>query len=218
VVYTEINGFFTTKINLFRKNETKNWALLKKVDYISKCLVKGMEKIINFPKGEELVMIKTIKKASYIALALGALAVPGTSHAAGDAIIGTQAAGQISGGGSSATSGLAGGVMNLYYQGKLSNTTAFTAKFMNDSGLSVYGGAYKSYFGDGSYANAPYWALGLSIWDFAGLASATTVDASVGYDFTVSSKLVMGLDATYVYSLDTGGSITSLGLNVGYMF
>ena len=177
-----------------------------------------MEKIINIPKGEDLAMIKTIKKASFIVLVVGAFAVPGTSHAAGDAIVGTQAAGQISGGGSSATSGLAGGIMNLYYQGKLSNSTAFTAHFMTDSGITVYGGAYKSYFGNGSYANSPYWAVGLSIWDALGLASATTVDASIGYDFTVSSNIVMGLDATYVYSLDTGGNITSLGFNVGYMF
>jgi len=163
-------------------------------------------------------MIKTIRKASYIALALGIFAAPGTSHAAGDAIVGTQVAGQISGGGSSATSGLAGGVVNLYYQGKLSNSTAFEVHFMNDTGLTVYGGAYKAYFGDGVYANSPFWRAGLSIWDFGGFASATTVDVGAGYDFKVGTNLVMGLEGVYVYSLDTGGSITSLGFNVGYMF
>jgi len=162
--------------------------------------------------------MQTIKKVFFITLALGAFTVPGTSQAAGDAIVGTQVAGQISGGGSSATSGLAGGVFNMYYQGKLSNNSAFVAQIMSDTGLTVYGGAYKSYFGDGSYANSPYWALGLAVWDFGGLGSATTLDASVGYDFTVSNNIVMGLDATYVYSLDTGGNITSLGFNVGYKF
>jgi len=163
-------------------------------------------------------MIKRIKKASFIALALGAFAVPGTSHAAGDAIIGTQVAGQISGGGASATSGLAGGVFNMYYQGKLSGNTAFVAQIQSDTGLTVYAGAYKAYFGGGEYANSPYWAAGLGVWDFGGLGSATTIDASIGYDFKVSSNFVMGLDATYVYSTNTGNGITSLGFNVGYMF
>jgi len=172
----------------------------------------------NIPKGEEKIMIKSGKKTSLILLVLGTLTIPGVSYAAGDNIVGTQAAGQISGGGASATSGLAGGVFNIYYQAKLSDSTAFVAQIQSDAGLNVYAGAYKAYFGGGEYANSPYWALGLGVWDFGGLGSATTIDASIGYDFKASSNLVLGLDATYIYSTNTGGNITSLGFNVGYMF
>ena len=163
-------------------------------------------------------MIKTISKISFVALTIGVLALPGTSQAAGGAIIGTQAAGSISGGGLTATSGLAGGVMNLYYQGKLSDKSAFEVHFMTDSGLSVYGAAYKGYFGNGGYANAPFWRAGASLYDLGGLASATTLDIGAGYDFKLGNNFVMGLEGIYAYSIDSGGSITNLGVNVGYMF
>ena len=163
-------------------------------------------------------MFKSIRKTALISLALSAMTFPGTSQAASSSIVGTQVVGSISGGGSSATSGLAGGVFNLYYQGQLSRSSAFIAQLQSDTGLTVYGGAYKSYFGGGRYANAPYWAAGLAIWDFGNLGNATTIDGSVGYDFRVGTNLVMGMDATLAYSLNSGGSVTSLGFNIGYMF
>ena len=75
-------------------------------------------------------MFKSIKSVSFIVFALGAIIFPGTSHAAaGDSIVGTQVVGQVSGGGASETSGLMGGVFNLYYQGRLSRNSAILAQF-----------------------------------------------------------------------------------------
>lgn len=164
-------------------------------------------------------MIKLIRSVSFILFALATVIFPGTSHAAaGDSIIGTQVVGQVSGGGASDTSGLVGGVFNLYYQGRLSRNSAILAQFQSGSGWSSFGGAYKSYFAGGRYINGPYWAAGLGVWDFGTLGNATTVDGSLGYDFTVGRNLVFGLDATLAYSLDTGGNVTNVGFNVGYKF
>ena len=159
-------------------------------------------------------MTQAIYKISIILLALTGLLIPVAGQAAGNSIVGSQVVGTISGGGTSDTSGLAGGVFNVYYQGKLGRTSAIFAQFQSGSGWSAYGGAYKSYFG-GGYLNSPYWAAGLGVWDFGSLGNATTVDGSLGYDFR---NLVFGLDATLAYSLDTGGSVTNLGFNIGYKF
>ena len=162
--------------------------------------------------------MKRISRSVSRILVVSALLTASISSHAGDNIIGTQVWGQLSGGGSSATSGLAGSVLNLYYQGKLSDKSAFVLSFQTDSGLNVYSGAYKGYF-SGKYANAPYWALGAGIYDFGGFASVTTANASIGYYMAATENIVVGFDATYASAISGGsGSLTSLGVNVGYMF
>ena len=163
-------------------------------------------------------MFKAIKNNMTLMAALGLLVLPGTSHAVSNSIIGTQVVGSINGGGSSMTSGLAGGIFNLYYQGRLSRSSAIIAQFQSDPNFSVYGAAYKSYIGNKHYTNAPYWKLGASIYDQGSLNNATTADVGVGYDFTISRNLIFGIDGTFSTSLNSGGSVTYFGFNIGYGF
>jgi len=163
-------------------------------------------------------MIKSIKIFAVLVSTLALTAFPCASYAAHDSIVGTQVVGSINGGGSSKTSGLAGGIFNIYYQGRLSRSSAFMAQFQSDANFSVYGAAYKSYVGDKRYTNAPYWKLGASIYDFGSLNNATTLDAGVGYDFTIGRNLVFGVDGTFSLSLNTGGNVTYFGFNLGYGF
>ena len=162
-------------------------------------------------------MLNLIRRISFTVIALGLITLPAAGQAAGNSIVGTQVVGQVSGGGGSDTSGLMGGVFNLYYQGKLSRNSALLAQFQSGSGWSEFGGAYKSYFAGGRYTNGPYWAAGLGVWNF-GTINETMIDGSLGYDFAVGTNLVFGLDATLGLSLNSGNSITNLGFNIGYKF
>ncbi|MGW8246575.1 MAG: hypothetical protein ACWGOV_00570 [Acidiferrobacterales bacterium] len=163
-------------------------------------------------------MLKSTKKNTLLVATLGLFALSGTSHAVSNSIVGTQIVGSINGGGSSMTSGLAGGIFNLYYQGRLSRSSAIIAQFQSDPNFSVYGAAYKSYIGNKRYTNAPYWKLGASIYDQGSLNNATTADIGVGYDFMIGRNLIFGIDGTFSTSLNSGGSVTYFGFNIGYGF
>ena len=133
---------------------------------------------------------------------------------AGDFIIGTGALGFLT------------GIPNAYFQGRISDRTAFTVEFANANDISFLdstfsatgiGGTFKGYVNN--YANGVFWKLGaayldVSVGDYYGSTSAITPIALVGYEKFIPNGLVYGGEAGW----GTTAGFGLLSLYLGYKF
>lgn len=122
------------------------------------------------------------------------------------------------------------GLVNVYYQHKLSKTSGVSVGYASLSGdyldanikLTSFAVSYKGYFSN--YANGGYWQLGaasLNVTLNSGSLGSGLVSGSqtipvvlVGYESTIGSNFVVGIEA----GLGTNQGLGILGVNAAYMF
>lgn len=140
------------------------------------------------------------KKILSALILVGSIATPLVASAA-DSQIGTWAY------------SLAQGAPNIYYQGKLSDKTAWLVDVGTVSSATAIFAYYKGYTGD--YANSLYWKAGGAVVTVGG-ASGAAASAAVGYEATVAGSLVVG---GFVGILaGSGGTATAYDISIGYKF
>lgn len=119
------------------------------------------------------------------------------------------------------------GVVNLYYQGKINDSSAWVVGYSSVSGsfgggtitATMFSGGYKGYFSN--YADGGYWQVGAGFLDVSSasgslfnVGTAVIPFATVGYEATMGSNFVLGGEA----GLGTGLGWGFLGVNAAYMF
>jgi hypothetical protein len=102
-------------------------------------------------------------------------------------------------------------IANVFYQGKLSNSSAFLVELATTSGATMVQGSYKAFFG-GRYANAPYVAGGVLLVTSSS-TSVTGLVGKIGYEFKVGRSLV--LSPYYGIVTVSGYNFDGIGFNVG---
>jgi len=123
---------------------------------------------------------------------------------------------------------LSTGVTNVYYQGKLNNSGAWTAAYSSVANLdlssfglgtisaNMISAGYKAYVN--SYGNGAYYHFGAGMLNVSssssGAASGLLPFAVVGYEAKLGGGLVLDGEA----GLGTGSGWGLLGLNVAYSF
>jgi len=107
-----------------------------------------------------------------------------------------------------------GSIANAFYQGKISEDSAFMVEVASDLGVNLFQGSYKKYFA-GSYANAPFLAGGLLLATGGG-SSVSGFFGKIGYDFTIGNNLV--LSPYYGAGSVSGYNFGGVGFDVGYKF
>lgn len=141
-------------------------------------------------------MKKKILSALFL---VGTLVAPFAAHAEGG-IIGTDA------------KGLADGVTNVYYQHKLNDTAGVQVGFATASGVSLFSGYYKGYFG-GDYANAGFFRGGAII----GNGSVVFASFGVGYEATLGGNFVVNASYNAATVISGGsGNASGIAIEIGY--
>jgi hypothetical protein len=119
------------------------------------------------------------------------------------------------------------GVLNIYYQHKLSDSGAVVLGYGSVNAIdlggsfgtltaSAIGVSYKGYFSD--YANGGYYQVGGSSINIssstAGAASGIGIIAVLGYEAKLGKNFIMGGEV----GLGTANGFGLIGVNAGYMF
>jgi len=109
----------------------------------------------------------------------------------------------------------ADGVPNIYYQGKISDKSAWLVDVGSGDVLGItitaVSGLYKGYFTD--YSNGAYWFLGGSFASGGGI-SATAGLGGVGYEVTLGQSFVLG--GLVGVAFGSGGSANVYDVTIGY--
>jgi len=120
------------------------------------------------------------------------------------------------------------GLVNVYYQHKLSDSSAVAVGYLTGTGsvaggsitVSSFSAGYKGYFSN--YADGGFWEVGAAFANVTGSGSGSSVNVGsvtlpiliVGYEKTMGSSFVLGGEV----GLGTGQGMGILGLNVAYKF
>jgi len=120
------------------------------------------------------------------------------------------------------------GLMNLYYQHKLSDSSSAVLGYTTGTGdvsggsitLTSFSAGYKGYFSD--YADGGFWEIGAAFLNVTGSTGSSSVNVGsvtlpilvVGYEKTMGSSFVVGGEV----GLGTGQGLGVFGLNAAYKF